>query len=132
MRTTPNNITELKDNEVFVFGSNEVGIHGAGAAALAYKKFGAEYLNGVGAMGKSYAIPTKDKKIETLSIGEIEHYVNQFIDHAVNWNDSIFLVTEIGCGLAGYYPEDIAPLFKEAINIENIYLPERFWNILKK
>lgn len=132
MRITPNNITELKDNEIFVFGSNEAGIHGAGAAALAYKKFGAVYLNSFGQMGKSYAIPTKDKNIETLSIGEIEHYVNQFIDYAITWNDSIFLVTEIGCGLAGYTPEIIAPLFSEAVNIENIYLPERFWAILKK
>lgn len=110
-------ITYLEENEVFVFGSNESGIHGAGAAKLALK-WGAVWGQAEGLQGKSYAIPTKDKTIQnTLSISEIKLYVDRFIEYTKTRNDLIFLVTEIGCGLAGLRPKEVAPLFKDAIDV---------------
>ena len=126
MRITPNNITELKENEIFVFGSNESGRHGKGAAKTALG-WGAKWGQARGLQGKTYGIPTKDHSVRiTLPISKIQIYVDEFIEFAKKRQDLIFLVTEIGCGLAGYKPKDIAPLFKEAKDIENIYLPERF------
>lgn len=130
MRTTNPNITKLSLLEVFVFGSNESGIHGAGAAKQALK-FGAKMGVGIGANGNTYAIPTKDKNIETLPLSKIKVYVAEFIEHTELYPEYKFLVTQIGCGLAGYTPENIAPLFLKAITKENIYLPIEFWNILK-
>jgi hypothetical protein len=130
-RTTSENIADLKDDQVFVFGSNLSGIHGAGAARLAMDRFGARYGQGVGLAGKTFAIPTKSKGIKrTLTVKEIKPYVDLFILYAKKNPVFIFLVTEIGCGLAGHKVEDIAPLFAEAINVTNIHLPERFWNVL--
>jgi hypothetical protein len=132
MRITPNNIQDLKPNEVFVFGSNLSGIHGGGAARLAHQKFGAQWLNSMGIQGSSYAIPTKSEGItRSLTIEEIKPFVDYFVRFASNCPSKTFLVTEIGCGLAGHSVNDIAPLFKEAIEIENIHLPERFWEVLK-
>jgi hypothetical protein len=130
-RITPEVITELKENEIFVFGSNLVGRHGMGAANIAYKKFGAIYGCGIGIQGKTYAIPTKDFWFKILPIKDIKIYVDSFIESAKLFPDKIFLVTKIGCGLSGYEPKDIAPLFKEAIDLENVYLSIDFWNILK-
>jgi hypothetical protein len=130
MRFTPNNITKLKPYEIFVFGSNEAGIHGAGAARVANKLFGAEFGKGFGRTGQTYAIPTKNHMIKTLSLPAIEKYVKQFIEESKNYSYLTFLVTEIGCGLAGYTPKDIAPMFKDAP--ENIVLPETFWKILNE
>lgn len=132
-RITPEIISELSDNEVFVFGSNLSGIHGAGAAKLALNRFGAVWGSGKGIQGKSYAIPTKDFNVYSkLSIDKIKHYVDIFIIFAKELKDVTFFVTEIGCELAGYKPENIAPLFVDAMDVENIYLPERFWKILNK
>ena len=100
--------------EIMVFGSNEAGIHGAGAAKFAMRHFGAEYGKGIGHVGRSYAIPTKDKRIRTLSIGMIAGYVNDFIKYAKQHPELTFQVTQIGCGLAGYEASEIAPLFKDA------------------
>lgn len=126
MRITPNNITELKDNEIFVFGSNESGRHGKGAAKTALG-WGAKWGQARGLQGKTYGIPTKDHSVRiTLPIYKIQIYVDEFIEFTKERQDLTFLVTEIGCGLAGYKPKDIAPLFQEAKNIENVYLPERF------
>lgn len=131
MRITPKNITSLKDNEIFVFGSNESGIHGAGAAKLAKLYWGAVYGQAEGLQGKTYAIPTKNKDIsQTLNINQIEVYINNFINFAKSNPTLIFLVTEIGCGLAGLTPKQVAPLFKDSVDIENIYLPESFWREL--
>jgi hypothetical protein len=130
MKIAPDIITELKDNEIFVFGSNEAGIHGAGAAKLAREKFGAIGGEGFGLQGKSYAIPTKDYDIITLNLNIINRYVKAFLVEAYRYSDLNFLVTEIGCGLAGYKPEDIAPLFKSSS--ENVFLPKRFVDILTK
>jgi hypothetical protein len=126
---SPENIIDLNPNEIFVFGSNLSGIHGAGAAKLAHDKFGAVWLHGEGHEGKSYAIPTKDYGIKTLPIDKIEKYVNDFLQYAKRNPDFNFLVTEIGCGLAGYHPEEIAPLFKNAPN--NVFLPKKFVEILE-
>lgn len=125
MRISSNWITELAPNEIFVFGSNLDGLHCNGAAKLAYKKFGAVWGIGVGLRGQSYAIPTMQDGIST-----IKPYVDEFLMFALNHTRLTFLVTEIGCGIAGFIPSDIAPLFRMAIdrNIQNVYLPESFYN----
>lgn len=129
-RVSPDVIKELKDNEIFVFGSNLAGKHGAGAARKALE-WGAVYGNPEGMQGATYAIPTKDMFIrETLPIEHIKRYVDRFIIFAKIHSNLKFLVTEIGCGLARRKPEDIAPLFIDAINLPNVYLPKRFVDIL--
>ena len=131
-RIASNAIKTLKPNEYFVFGSNLSGWHNGGAALLAKQKFGAIQHQGVGLQGNSYAIPTKDYGIiDTLAIAEIKNYVDAFINFAIENRDKQFLVTEIGCGLAGLSVEEMAPLFANAISVKNIYLPFRFWDNLK-
>ena len=115
---TPERITELKPNEIFVFGSNLAGAHGGGAARLAYERFGAIWGQGVGLQGQSYAIPTMQGGVET-----IKPYVDEFIQFAKAHQDLTFLVTRIGCGIAGFDDADIAPLFEKAHDVENIVLP---------
>lgn len=131
MRISPANITSLKSNEIFVFGSNESGIMGAGAAKLAHEKFGAKYGQGFGISGQTFAIPTKDWEINTLKLSIIQFYIMRFFDFTMVAKNYKFLVTEIGCGLAGYKPNDIGPLFAKAKFCDNIYLPKRFWDVLK-
>ena len=101
-------------DEIFVFGSNQSGIHGAGAAKVALTKFGAIFNHGFGRAGRSYAIPTKDFKVDTLPIEIVIQYVNAFIDHTKANPKDTFFVTRVGCGLAGYNDSQIAPLFKKA------------------
>ena len=120
-------INNLKPNEIFVFGSNLDGMHGGGAARVAYNKFGAIWGQGVGLQGQSYAIPTMHGGVDV-----IKPYVDEFIDFAKSHTELKFLVTRIGCGIAGFTDEEIAPLFKEATEIENIYLPKSFYYILVK
>ena len=120
-RFTPERITELAENEIFVFGSNLAGAHGGGAALLAYRQFGAVWGKGVGMHGRTYAIPTMQGGVKT-----IKPYVDEFIRFAKEHPWLTFLVTRIGCGIAGFQDRDIAPLFKAAINVENIILPEGF------
>jgi hypothetical protein len=124
-------VQNLEENQIFVFGSNEVGRHGAGAAKIALR-WGAKRGQGIGLQGQTYGIPTKDSSIKTLGLGKIRKYVREFIEFAQSKPELTFLVTEIGCGLACYKPEDIAPMFEKAINIVNIHLPESFWKILQK
>ena len=126
-RISSSRITELKPDEIFVFGSNLEGLHGGGAAYLAYRKWGAIWGQGVGLQGQTYGIPTMHGGPDA-----IRPYVDEFIKLAQVHPELKFLVTEIGCGIAGFTPEEIAPLFTEAIPIENIYLPERVWHILEK
>jgi len=126
-RITPENITELKDNEIFCFGANLAGRHGAGAAKLAYEKFGAKWGQGVGLAAKTYAIPSKDYQVKTMKLIDIYQYVLEFIDDAKVYQDNQFLVTKIGCGLAGIQLDVMANLFKTAIFVENISLPLEFW-----
>ena len=129
-RTTPENITNLNDNRIFVFGSNLSGRHGKGAAKTALK-WGAKWGQAKGLQGRTYRIPTKDASItRTLTINEIKTFIDEFISFAKEHPELTFLVTPIGCGLAGLRPREIAPLFKEAINITNIHLPAQFWHKL--
>ena len=131
-RTAPENVSKLKVGEVFVFGSNKSGRHGKGAAKTALG-WGAKWGQAEGLQGKTYGIPTKDSSIRrTLTIAEIKPYVDRFIEFAIQNPDLKFLVTEIGCGLAGLKPKEVAPLFQDAIEVENIHLPSRFWHKLVK
>ena len=125
-RVTPELITQLAPNEIFVYGSNLAGMHGGGAARAARLHFGAQMGVGVGPQGQSYAIPTMQGGEET-----IRPYVEQFIDYARQHPDKTFLVTPIGCGIAGFKPRQIAPLFVGAVDVENIHLPKIFWDILR-
>ena len=125
-RVTPERITHLEKNEVFVFGSNLAGAHGGGAALIAYRKFGAIWGQGVGLQGQSYGIPTMQGGVET-----IKPYVDEFIEYARKNPHDRFLVTRIGCGIAGFTDEEIAPLFRDAVNIDNICLSSIWWNLLE-
>lgn len=129
MRYTEEKIDKLEPMEVFVFGSNEAGIHGAGAARKAMD-FGAVMSKGIGFKGRTYAIPTKDYNIQQLDLKKIKWYVDRFIQFASTNEQYTFLVTKIGCGLAGYTCEDIAPLFSDALMYDNIVLPKEFHEII--
>lgn len=126
-RITPEIISRLTPNEVFVFGSNIQGKHMSGAAKTAFEKFGAKMGVGLGLQGQSYAIPTMNGDLSS-----IESYVRTFILYAKNNHKTRFYVTPIGCGIAGYTPEQIAPLFMGAIDCVNVFLPSSFWRIIEK
>lgn len=121
LRITPEKITHLEAKEIFVFGSNKDGHHIGGAAKTAAERFGAEWGVGDGLCGQSYAISTMEGLIETAK------NINRFIDFATECSDLKFYVTAIGCGIAGYTPLQIAPLFIRAIVLKNVYLPRIFW-----
>lgn len=123
---TPNFIKSLKADEIFVFGSNLAGAHGGGAARIAVEDFGAIWGQGVGLQGQCYAIPTMQGGVET-----IKPYVDEFIEFAKQHKKLFFYVTRIGCGIAGFRDEEIAPLFAKAIDVQNIALPETFVSHLK-
>ncbi len=123
---TPNFIKILKADEIFVFGSNLAGAHGGGAARIAVEDFGAIWGQGVGLQGQCYAIPTMQGGVET-----IKPYVDEFIEFAKQHKELFFYVTRIGCGIAGFRDEEIAPLFAKAIDVQNIALPETFVSHLK-
>lgn len=118
-------IDKLEQDEIFVFGSNLDGHHIGGAAKVANIKFGAVWGVCVGMTGKTYAIPTMQGGVES-----IRPYVDQFIEFAKRHTDFHFLVTRIGCGIAGFKDEEIAPLFKQALGVKNVYLPKEFYDIL--
>ena len=122
---TPEFISELNDREIFVFGSNLAGMHGGGAARVAHRKFGAEWGVGIGLTGQTYAIPTMQGGVETIA-----PYVDEFIEFASNHKELKFYVTRIGCGIAGFRDEEMAPLFRNALGEPNIILPQTFYNIL--
>ena len=124
---TPAYIDSLSSGEIFVFGSNLAGMHGGGAARVAHMKFGAEWGVGVGLTGQCYAIPTMQGGVETIA-----PYVDDFIVFAAEHSDLTFLVTPIGCGIAGFTPEEIAPLFVKALDAPNVLLPRVFVDILNK
>ncbi len=124
---TRENITSLEPDDVFVFGSNLQGLHSGGAARVAYDKFGAVWGQGVGMQGQSYAIPTMQGGVET-----IKPYVDRFIALAREWDQNTFYVTRIGCGIAGFTDEEIAPLFDEAYDLYNVRLPKSFADIIER
>ena len=130
MKYTPENITHLEPNQIFVYGANSAGIHGAGAAKLALK-WGAKMYE-YGLNGQTYGIPTKDRQIYTLPLDKIQLHVNFFLSFAFSHQEYEFLVTKIGCGLALYEPKDIAPLFKiiKTGVFENVILPEEFYRYI--
>lgn len=123
-RIASDRIAELGENEIFVFGSNIQGAHGGGAARYAYQNFGAEWGVGEGITGRTYALPTMEGD------ASMKRAVERFIDCAKAHPELTFLVTAIGCGIAGYTPDEVAPLFREATSLENVHLPQVFWNIL--
>lgn len=125
LKYTPDNITELGDNEVFVFGSNLEGIHAGGAARVAWRRFGAVIGQGVGLQGRSYAIPTMHGGVDA-----IRPYVDGFIEFARTNDRFTFYVTRIGCGIAGFSDEEIAPLFAGALDLCNVILPESFVKVI--
>ena len=123
-RVASDNITELGENEIFVFGSNIQGAHGGGAAWFAHKQFGAEWGVGEGLTGRTYALPTMEGE------ASLKAAVNHFIACAKKHPELTVLVTAVGCGIAGYTPQQVAPLFKEAAELENVYLPKVFTQII--
>ena len=129
MNFTSPDIKTLEKNQIFVFGSNYAGQHGKGAALLAMRKFGARRGQGMGLMGQSYGIATKGHRLDVLSLREIEVQCDRFKRYALAHPEFEFLVTEIGCGLAGYRPKDIAPFFVDSPS--NVVLPEAFWKVIK-
>ena len=123
-RVSSDRIDHLEENEIFVFGSNASGYHGGGAAAYAMRKFGAIWGQGKGLQGKSYAIPTME------GIAEMSEAIRRFTSFAAEHPELRFLVTRVGCGVAGYSVSQIAPLFKECVPLENVALPSDFWDVL--
>ena len=124
MRVTPDHVDRLGENQVFVFGSNEAGHHDGGAARQAFERFGAVYGQGRGLQGQSYAIPTMG------SLESLERDVEEFIRFADAHPEMTFLVTRIGCGIAGYTDTQIAPMFASAVGLSNVHLPAEFWKVL--
>lgn len=120
-------MTDENKPKIFVFGSNLAGRHGKGAALCALKEHGARYGQGIGFQGNSYAIPTKDEKLNILPLKTIQNYVDKFLSFARYHPNMIFNVTRIGCGLAGYTDKQIAPMFKRVLH--NVKLSDE-WKIL--
>lgn len=125
-RVASDNISELGKDEVFVFGSNIQGMHGGGAAWYAHKHFGAEWGVGEGLTGRCYALPTMEGD------ASLHKAVDNFTDCAHQHPELTFLVTAVGCGIAGYRPDEVAPLFREAAELPNVYLPQVFVDVMFK
>lgn len=123
-RITPDLITNLKAGEIFVFGSNARGMHAGGAARFALDHFGAELGVGEGLQGQSYAIPTME------GLDSLKFAVDRFIAFAGQHPEYTFLVTPIGCGIAGYRESQIGPMFTQAAGLPNVFLPGGFWEVL--
>ena len=126
-RITPERITKLSMCDVFVFGSNLEGRHHGGAARMAHDHFGAKWGVGVGPTGKCYAIPTMHGGVES-----IKPYVTDFVEYVRKHPENRLLVTRIGCGIAGFKDNEIAPLFKEVKDTPNVCLPREWLLILKE
>lgn len=136
-RITPVYISDLHPLQRIVVGSNLAGRHGAGLAKQAVKKWGARYYKAEGLQGQCYMIPVKDGRLKedpkvkrTLTIDEIKPFVDTFFEVADSDLNYDYLVPLIGCGLAGYKPADMAPLFRDAIVVPNVKLPIEFWKVL--
>ena len=125
-QVTPSEVRKLRDGEIFVFGSNAQGMHGAGAARVAVEKFGAKMGKGEGLQGSSYAIPTME------GLESLKGAVDRFTEYARGHRDLNFFVTAVGCGIAGYTPEEVAPFFYDAAQLSNVYLPVSFWKVIMK
>ena len=123
-RITPSLVSVLEPGEVFVFGSNIQGMHMGGAARVAMERFGAVWGVGEGLQGQSYALPTME------GIESLEKAVARFVEFARQHPELRFLVTAVGCGIAGYTAEQVAPFFKSVIDLQNVYLPQSFWDVI--
>lgn len=123
-RVTPSRVMSLKPNEIFVFGSNASGFHAGGAAALAMSYFGAIWGQGEGLQGQSYAIPTME------GLESMKAAVERFTQFATQHPELRFIVTRIGCGIAGHTAREVAPLFSGCVSLENVTLPSDFWDVL--
>lgn len=123
-RTTPEHISRLGLSEVFVFGSNGAGRHAGGAARYALEHFGAVMGNGHGPQGKCYAIDTMSGP------DAMQRDVQAFAEYARQHPDKVFLVTPVGCGIAGLRPADVAPYFACCKDMANVTLPEEFWKVI--
>jgi hypothetical protein len=126
MKTTPDNIRTLTENQIFVFGSNLSGVHAGGAARLAHDRFGAVWGKGLGHYGDSYALPTMDENLQPLPLERIAEFVGEFLRFAAARQDLEFLVTAVGCGIARFTADEIAPLFAGAADLSNVSLPALF------
>ena len=125
LRITPSVIHKLYENEIFVFGSDLRGVHCGGTAYQALRSFGAQLGKGVGPQGQCYAIPTI-----VGGLKNIRPYISEFLEYAINHPQQTFFVTPIGCGIAGFTPKEIAPMFDWAKEIDNVYLPQDFWDVI--
>ena len=123
-RVTPDHVNSLEPNEIFVFGSNAAGFHAGGAAAQAMHQFGAIWGQGEGLQGRSYAIPTME------GLDNMKAAIERFAQYATEHKEQRFLVTRIGCGIAGYSAQEIAPFFSGCVSLENVTLPADFWDVL--
>src|ERR1700678_3211945 len=112
--------------EIFVFGSNLLGIHKKGAALIALQKHGAILGQRIGLQGNSYAIPTKETPRRSLDLISINKFVADFLSYASSTPEYNYSVTAIGCGLAGWRPEHIAPMFHRVLDLKNVRLPNEF------
>lgn len=122
---TPSRIYRLGKNEIFVFGTGHQGRHDAGASLYAVKHFGAIVGQSEGLQGQSYAI------ISTGSLEEVKQGVERFTQFAREHTELTFYVTPIGCSYGGHVAEEIAPMFREAANLPNVYLPLIFWKVFR-
>jgi len=130
-RITPEKVTDLRPLDIFVYGANEAGILGAGAALTA-RRFVGRRSGVCGLSGRTFAIPTKPRDLRlSLPLDDISKYVAMFVTYVSKRRDRCFLVTEIGCGLAGYHPSQIAPMFRGCVALPHVCLPQRFWTVLR-
>lgn len=124
----------LEPGQAVVFGSNLAGYHGAGLAKEVFKNLEFPWKQGFGFNEdkNAFAFPTKDADIQPLPLKDIKYYTYLLEEYIVKYKNIEFLITEVGCGLAGYEPKDIAPMFKKISKLPNVSLPKRFWEIINK
>ena len=122
---TPDYIDTLLTGQIFVFGSNALGYHTGGASGTARKKFGAVWGQAEGLQGQSYAIPVDYGK-NIRKDKEVKEAVDRFVAFAKGHPELFFLVTRVGCGIAGYHDDEMAQFFIDALELKNVSLPKSF------